>query len=103
MGIYTDGKIFGIRIFYYINDINILFEKIYEEEMTYNQMEEAYLFYTKLNNKNECFFNTYIKCTSTLDALGSKPPTVIGDKTDFMVWYEIPVETFIKTMKIKNI
>ena len=58
MGIYDSGKIFGIRIYNFIDDdfANILFEKTYNEIMSDEDKKEAYLFYTKLNNKNEIHF-----------------------------------------------
>ena len=67
MGIYGNGSIYGIQI-YNINDndvSNILFEEKYDEEMSGHQMREAYLFYTKLNNKNEIRFQYYTECSST--------------------------------------
>jgi hypothetical protein len=58
MGIYTNGTIFGIKIYNFNDDdfANILLEKKYDEIMSNEQMSEAYLFYTKLNNKNEIHF-----------------------------------------------
>ena len=66
MGIYTSGAIFGIRIYNFNDDdfVNILFEEKYNEIMTSEQMREAYLFYTELNN-NEIRFQYYTECSST--------------------------------------
>jgi len=57
MGIYSNGSIFGIQIYNFNDDdvSNILFEEKYDEIMSYNQIREAYLFYTKLNDKNNFF------------------------------------------------
>ena len=57
MGIYSNGTIFGIQMYNFNDDdiSNILFEKKYDEIMSYNQMREAYLFYTNLNDKNNIF------------------------------------------------
>lgn len=33
--------------------------------MSHEQMREAYLFYTELNNKNEIRFQYYTECSST--------------------------------------
>jgi hypothetical protein len=67
MGIYTNGTIFGIKIYNFNDDdfANILFEEKYDEIMTDKQMREIYLFYTKLNNKNEMRFQYYTECSST--------------------------------------
>jgi hypothetical protein len=67
MGIYISDAIFGIRIynFNYDDFANILFEAKYDEIMTREQMREAYLFYTELNNKNKINFQYYTECSST--------------------------------------
>jgi len=67
MGIFVSDTIFGIRI-YNFNDhdeSNILFEEKYDEVMSYNQLREAYLFFTELNNKKEIHFQYYTECSST--------------------------------------
>lgn len=53
MGIYTSGRMFGIQIYRYNeNDISeTLFEVKYDEIMSFQQMNEAYLFYNNLNDK----------------------------------------------------
>ena len=46
MGIYSNGIIFGIRIYTFNDDkIITLYEEIYDEPMSYHQMKESYLFY----------------------------------------------------------
>ena len=67
MGIYANGTIWGIKIYNFNYDdlANILFEEKYHEIMSHEQMREAYLFYTKLNNKNEIRFQYYTECSST--------------------------------------
>ena len=72
MGIYSNGSIFGIRIYNFNDDddfANILFEEKYDEIMSYGQMREVYLFYTefsnKNDNKNELRFQYYTECSST--------------------------------------
>lgn len=49
MGIYSDGRIWGIRIFTYTDDnlSKTVFEQTYPEPMTHSQMREAFLFYTE--------------------------------------------------------
>ena len=69
MGVYSNDSIFGIQIYNFNeNDIsNILFEKKYDEVMSYNQMKEAFLFYNNLNDKNnKIFFKIFTECISTL-------------------------------------
>ena len=65
MGIYGNGHIFGIRIYNFNEDdyANTLFEEKYEEIMSHQQMKEAYLFYTELNNKNDIHFQIYTECS----------------------------------------
>ncbi len=69
MGIYSNGYIYGIRISNFNDEGlgNILYEKIYQEIMSHEQMREAYLFYLLLNDKKELFFEYYTECCSTLD------------------------------------
>ena len=45
--------------------LGILFEEKYDKIMSHEQMKEAYLFYTMLNNKNEMRFQYYTECSST--------------------------------------
>ncbi len=67
MGIYENDSIFGIRIYNFNDDdfANTLFEEKYDEIMSHEQMREAYLFYTELNNKNEIHLQYYTECSST--------------------------------------
>ena len=88
MGIYSNGCIFGIQI-YNFNDkdvSNILFEEKYDEVMSYQQMREAYLFYTNLNDKNEIHFKIYTKCISTLSY----------NSDNFMMWYPLSLDVFLE-------
>ena len=89
MGIYSNGSIFGIQI-YNFNDndfSNILFEEKYDEVMSYQQMREAYLFYTNLNDKNEIHFKIYTECSSTLNPY---------NKEIFMEWYPMSLDIFLE-------
>jgi len=88
MGIYSNGSIFGIQIYNFnVDDVsNILFEEKYDEIMTYNQIREAYLFYTNLNDKNNIFFKIYTECISTIS----------NNKDKFMMWYPLPLDTFLE-------
>lgn len=92
MGIYSNDNIFGIKIYNFNDDefSNILYEKTYDEIMSHEQMREAYLFYTKLNDKN-IFFKIYTECYSTLDC---------NNKEIFMNWYPISLSTFLEKFSI---
>lgn len=87
MGIYSNGIIFGIRIYTFNDDKNItLYEEIYDEPMSYHQMKEAHLFYTLLNENTNIFFQIYTECTSTLSY-----------KLDnYMAWNKISLDSFIE-------
>ena len=86
MGIYTNGAIFGIKIYNFNDDdfANNIFEKKCDEIMTHEQMREIYLFYTKLNNKNEIHFQYYTECSSTY-----------GEGTYFS-WCPMSLELFLE-------
>ena len=96
MGIYCNGKIFGIQIYNFIDDdSNVLYEYKQNHELSYNQMNEAYLFYNDLHNSNESndsnksnklYFKIYTECSSTLDKISNT----------FMMWLPITLETFIE-------
>ena len=90
MGIYNNGIIFGIKMYNFNDDdfSNILFEEKYDEEMTYHQMREAYLFYTKLNNKNGIRFQYYTECSSTYG------------KETFFTWHPISINLFLEKFRI---
>ena len=92
MGIYSNGRILGIQMYNFNNDdnSNILFEKKYDEVMSYIQMREAYLFYNNLNDKNNIFFKIYTECTSTLSY----------NIDNFMEWQPLPLDTFLEKTKI---
>lgn len=88
MGIYIcNGDIFGIQIYNFNDDdiSNILFEEKYDEIMSFNQMREAYLFYTNLNDKNNIFLKIYTECISTLSY-----------RDNFMMWHLMSLDTFLE-------
>jgi hypothetical protein len=89
MGIYTSGRVFGIQIYNFNKDdvSETLFEVKYDEIMSFQQMKEAYLFYTNLNDKNEVRFKVYTEYSSTLG------PT----RHDAMEWFPLSLESFLKT------
>jgi hypothetical protein len=61
MGIYTNGILFGIKMYKYdINDdIKSLYEVVYDTKMTNEQKKEAYLFYDELSNKENIKFQIF--------------------------------------------
>ena len=88
MGIYSNSSIFGIQIYNFNDDdvSNILFEAKYDEVMSYNQLKEAYLFYTNLNDKNNIFFKIYTECISTLSY----------NRDNSMMWYPMSLNLFLE-------
>jgi hypothetical protein len=92
MGIYNNGTIFGIQMYNFNDDdiSNILFEEKYDEVMSFNQLREAYLFYTGINDKNNIGLKVYTECTSTLNE----------NRHNFMTWQPLSVDTFLE--KIGN-
>ena len=94
MGIYSNGSIFGLRIYDFNDDddfSNILFEQIYDKIMSHEQMSEAYLFYTELTNKNKIYFKIYTECITTHD---------INNKEKFMMWYPMSLNVFLEKFNI---
>jgi len=93
MGIYSNGRIFGIKIYTFIDEIsNVLYEEKYVDTMTRQQMREAYLFYSSLKEKNEVCFKIYTECSTTLD------PRYIEDT--FMSWYPLSLQVFLEKFSI---
>jgi hypothetical protein len=92
MGIYSNGRIFGIQIYNFTDDdiSNILYEVKYDEEMSFHQMREAYLFYDNLNDKNNIRIKIYIECSSTLSY----------NKDNFMMWQPMPLDTFLEKFRV---
>jgi hypothetical protein len=88
MGIYNSGTIFGIRIYNFNGDefSNILFEKTYNEIMSEEEKEKAYLFYRELDNKNEIRFQYYTECSSTY---------TYGEE-NFLMWHPISLNLFLE-------
>jgi hypothetical protein len=89
MGIYSNGSIFGIQIYNFKDDVShVLFEEKYDEIMSYNQMREAYLFYTNLHDKKHISFtplniyngtpagrlNRDLRATLPINELKGNPP-----------------------------
>jgi hypothetical protein len=94
MGIYSNGKIFGIRI-YVFNDesdiSNILFERKYDSVMNNTQKKEAYTFYANLSNKRNLLFRTYDECSSSHE---------LQNRGSFMMWNPISLNQFLDTFDV---
>lgn len=89
MGIYTNYDIFGIRIYTRKNDnMNTLFYRKRDVIMSDIEIMEAYLFYQELHNKENIYFQIYTECSSTYD------------EHVFMMWYPIPLNTFLQKFDI---
>jgi hypothetical protein len=83
MGVYTNGIMFGIRIYKFIDDdSHTLLERKYEAVMNDEQVKEVYLFYKELDKSN-LFFQIYSECSSTYD-MGI-----------FMAWNKISTTDFL--------
>ena len=93
MGIYSSGKIFGLRIHNFNDEFsNTLFEEKYDEIMSNEQMREAYLFYNQIIDKNNMRFQIYTECSSTLNAH--------NNKENFMEWHPINLNMFLQQFSV---
>ena len=98
MGIYSSGKIFGIKIYNFNDDdlANILLEKTYNKPMSNQEMKNAYLFYNDLTNNNinaspparEIHFQYYTECSSTYG------------NDNFLMWYPMSLNQFLEKFNI---
>ena len=88
MGIYTSGKIFGIKIYTFDDDdiSYTLFERKYDVIMTVEQMKEACLFYTELQDKNNVRFKIYTEFSSTYN----------NENENYMEWHPISLSVFVE-------
>ena len=87
---YTKCNIYGIKIYNYIEKYIILYEQKYDKIMSHEMIQEAKLFYEKLdeNNKKNIKFQIYTKCES------------IDNKENCMIWWNISLNDFIKQFNI---
>jgi hypothetical protein len=93
MGIYSNGRIYGIKI-YNVNDddtISILYEEKGVNEMTHAQIRESHLLYSNLENKNDVFVRVYMECTSTLGGNN----LLYTNNNVFYDWFPISIDRFI--------
>jgi hypothetical protein len=88
---YTVYNIYGIKIYSYIdNDYIILFEQKHNTIMNNEMMKEVKVFYENLNEnkKKNVKFQIYIECKS------------IDNEEKCMIWWNIPLNEFIKEFGI---
>jgi hypothetical protein len=92
MGKYSNGIIYGIRIYNFNDDdvSNTLFEEKYIEIMTQEQMRQAYLFYDLMLDKKDIYFKFYTECISTLDRENKKT----------MDWHPISLNQFLEFFNV---
>jgi fibrillarin-like rRNA methylase len=83
---YTNCEIYGVKIYRWVDEYIILFEKKYNKIMSDEIMKETKIFYENLNeyNKENVKFQIYIKCES------------IDNNENFMIWWNISLNEFIK-------
>ena len=95
MGIYSSGKIFGLRIYNFNEDdcSNTLYEEKYDEIMSHEQMHEAFLFYNELNNKDKVFFKIYTECMTTYN---------LNKNQVFMEWFPLSLNMFLEKFDTTN-
>jgi len=87
MGIYSNGTIYGIKIYTFEENAHYsttLYEQVYDTIMTDEQKHAAYVFYNELSDNVR--FQVYTECMSTLE------PT---DNTTFKNWWSISLEQFL--------
>lgn len=84
---YPNGEIYGITMFYWIDDYSALteaiFEKMYDRLMTDEEKKQAYLFYIELEDTDDVYVSYLTKCTTKYN------------KTEpFKVWYPMKIDEF---------
>jgi hypothetical protein len=88
MGIYTNGSIYGVRIYNFNDEVsNTLFEEKYDEIMSHEQMNQVYLFYNELNDKNNIFFKIYTECSATFNKYNTEK---------YLAWHPISLHMFLE-------
>lgn len=97
MGIYSDGTIFGIKLFLISdNGVNVLYEKQYEEIMTDEQKQQVYEFCQELpkNVMNKLEIHIYTNCQDTYESCNNAV---------YRMWYSICLEHFLQEFNmVKN-
>jgi hypothetical protein len=89
MGIYTNGTIFGIRIYQRYDTVTDLLKIKYDALMSDEQLNDAYLCYEKIIKKENIFFQIYTVCSSTTD------------KGVFIAWFPISLESFLEMFSFR--
>lgn len=80
MGIYSTGKVYGIKWDKY-NEHQMretIYEKIFETEMTLDNIKEVKKIYDTITEPDKLFFYTYDECCATYEP---------GNNSTFMTWF----------------
>jgi hypothetical protein len=97
MGFYSDGTIFGIKLFSISDDcVNILYEKLYQEIMTDEQKQYVYNFCQSLpkNIMNKLEIRIYTNCQDTYESCNN---------VVYKMWYPINLDDFLQEFNtLKN-
>ena len=65
MGIYSDGKTYGIN---FLIDGESVYKKVYEEPMTEDEIREVKVFFDTITDKNTVTIYLHVNCCSTYDS-----------------------------------
>jgi hypothetical protein len=91
MGIYSNGTVFGIKMYFVTNEDEVtnVFEKIYETQMTEEQKHEVGIFHTNLQEqvKEKIKFQYYTETWSTYD---------MNNKTLLKMWLPMQYTDFLQ-------
>jgi hypothetical protein len=93
MGIYNDGKIYGLNITTELDEIII--EKIYDDEMTKEQIKDLKNEYTKLSTEqkqNAKYYSVYTCCSTTYG----------DDYSTYMSWMPVSKEFIDNFLEVKD-
>lgn len=88
MGIYSNGCIYGVRLYRYSDEdaTTTLFEALQENILTAEQMRRAYDFYTVLEDTSNVRVEVYTECSCTYN---------MEETQYFMMWQPMHVEAFL--------
>ena len=78
----------GIK-FYTLNDddnIDVLYEKLYNTAMNKEQIKRAYMFYTSIEDKPNILCKIYKECSTTYDV----------HSTSVFMWYSCSLREFVE-------
>lgn len=100
MGIYSNGQVYGLK-WYYSDRFDVILEKIYEEEMTYDDILQVKETYDNITNFDNLSLWYYTKCSSTYGD-GEFMSWFTIDKNGMDEWFKEEHEKYEKSKEIKN-